>query len=367
MLLKPALIDSLTRLCYHVEDSIHEIPTLRYLILDLANSYFRARHAAHRAATAEEKMAFAVHVTIAGISKCWREQQADHVVIALEGKSWRKEFYSPYKKNRSEARAALTESQAEEDQLFWQTFDDLCTFFRESSNCTVLRHPSLEGDDLIAGWIQTHPHDEHIIVSSDTDFYQLLSSNVKQYNGITDELHTLEGIFDRRGKPVIDKKTKQPKVIPDPQWILFEKCMRGDATDNVFSAYPGVREKSTKNRVGLREAFSDRLSRGWNWNNLMLQTWVDHEGKEHKVLDDYRRNVTLVDLSAQPESVRANITSTISGSVTPKTISQVGSKFLKFCGKYDLKKLSDTAQNHVAWLNTAVPSSVITTQRTNLP
>ncbi len=34
------------------------------------------------------------------------------------------------------------------------------------------------------------------------------------------QLHTLEGIFDKKGKPVIDKKTKEPKKIPDPDWIL---------------------------------------------------------------------------------------------------------------------------------------------------
>jgi len=34
--------------------------------------------------------------------------------------------------------------------------------------------------------------------------------------------------------------------------------MRGDATDNVFSAYPGVRKKGTRNKVGLVEAFEDK-------------------------------------------------------------------------------------------------------------
>ena len=28
----------------------------------------------------------------------------------------------------------------------------------------------------------------------------------------------------------------------------------------------------------------------------MLQRWIDHEGVEHRVLDDYNRNVTLCDL-----------------------------------------------------------------------
>ena len=31
---------------------------------------------------------------------------------------------------------------------------------------------------------------------------------------------------------------------------------------------------------------------------MMLQRWVDFEGVEHFVLDDYTRNVTLCDLTA---------------------------------------------------------------------
>ena len=51
-----------------------------------------------------------------------------------------------------------------------------------------------------------------------------------------------------------DKKTGEPKPAPEPAFMLFEKCMRGDTSDNVFSAYPGVRKKGTKNKVGLIEA-----------------------------------------------------------------------------------------------------------------
>ena len=323
---------------------------MKYLIVDTANTFFRARHSAHRQTDTWDRLGFAMHVTLASIAKCWREQKADHVVFCLEGRSWRKDYYAPYKKNRSDARAALTEAEQEEDKLFWETFDALKTFINESTNCTVLRHENLEADDLVAGWIQAHPGDEHVIVSSDSDFHQLLATNVKQYNGIADELHTLEGIFDKKGNPVIDKKTKAAKIIPDPKWILFEKCMRGDVSDNVFSAYPGVRTKGSKNKVGLQEAFSDKDSKGFSWNNLMLQRWTDHHGEEHRVLDDYLRNVILVDLTAQPEHVKSWITETITTNSIKKNVPMVGAKFLKFCGKYDLKKISEQATQYAEFL-----------------
>lgn len=331
---------------------------MRYLLVDTANTFFRARHSAYRAADAEEKVAFAIHVTLGSINKAWRDQEANHVIFCLEGRSWRKDYYEPYKKNRSVARSALTETEAEEDRLFWEAFDNLHGFLKDKTNCTVLQHPELEADDLIAGWIQSHPNDEHTIVSSDTDFYQLLANNVKQYNGISDELHTIDGIFDKKGERVIDKKTKEPKIIPNPEYILFKKCMRGDPTDNIFSAFPGVREKGSKNKVGLQEAFEDKQKKGYNWNNLMLQRWVDHNEVEHRVLDDYERNRVLVDLTAQPEDIKAKIAETIANGMIVKQQQMIGAQFLKFCGKYNLVKLSENAASMSHWMSASYPDLV---------
>jgi hypothetical protein len=148
----------------------------------------------------------------------------------------------------------------------------------------------------------------------------------------------------------MDKKTKQPKVTPDPAWLLFEKCVRGDPTDNVFSAYPGVRENGTKNRVGLREAFGDRDRRGYNWNNLMLQRWTDHNGAEHRVLDDYERNRTLIDLNAQPQAVKDKVDQAIREQISHKDIGQIGTRFMKFCGRFELNKISESSEQYAAWL-----------------
>ena len=324
---------------------------MKYLLIDTANMFFRARHVAFRASDPWEKVGYALHISMAAINKVAKQFNTDHVVFCLEGRSWRKDHYKPYKANRAEARAALNESEQEEEKLFWSTFDDFNKYLQEKTNCSVLREPDAEADDLIARWIHLHPDDDHVIISSDSDFYQLLASNVKQFNGITDQLITIEGIFDSKGKKVLDKKTKEPKAIPNPEWLLFEKCMRGDSSDNVFSAYPGVRVKGTKNKIGLEEAFEDRNKQGYAWNNMMLQRWTDHDGKEHRVLDDYTRNRQLIDLNAQPDAVKDRVDAAIITQVTSKDIGQVGSKFLKFCGKYELTRLSDQAEQYGRWLN----------------
>jgi 5'-3' exonuclease len=321
-----------------------------YLLVDTANTFFRARHAAHRAADQWTRLGFAMHITMSAVNRSWRIAEADHVVFALEGRSWRKDFYEPYKKNRKVKYEALTEAEQEEDKLFWETYDELTAFLKDNSNCSVLRCEIAEADDIIARWIDMHPGDDHVIVSSDTDFVQLVNKNVRQYNGIQNHMITLEGIFDDYGKPVKDKKTGEAKASPDPEWLLFEKCMRGDTTDNVFSAYPGVRKKGTKNKVGLLEAFEDRASKGYNWNNMMLQRWTDHNGEEHRVLDDYERNRTLIDLTAQPAELKEYIDTSMHGQMDTKTNKMVGAKFLKFCGKYELNRIAEDVTKYAEWL-----------------
>ena len=323
-----------------------------YILVDTANTFFRARHAVR--GDIDTKVGMALHVTFSSIKKAWDDFNADHVVFCLEGRSWRKDFYEPYKRNRQVTRDAMTPAQQEEDTVFWEIFDEFKTFIDEKTNCTVLRHPNLEADDLIAGWVQNHPNDNHVILSTDGDFAQLIAPNVRQYNGVSNITTTHEGYFDDKGREVIDKKTKEPKGAPDPQWLLFEKCMRGDTSDNVFSAYPGVRKKGTKNKVGLLEAFDDKNTKGYNWNNLMLQRWTDHNGDEHRVLDDYNRNVTLCDLTAQPAEIREIIDS-MTTNVESKDVSQVGMRLMKFCAKWDLQRIADNAQHYSKALSARYP------------
>jgi 5'-3' exonuclease len=323
---------------------------MKYALIDTANTFFRARHIASRSSSVEEKIGMALHLTLASTNQIVRKFGVDHVVFCLEGKSWRKNFYAPYKKNRVVDTLTQTVAEADENTLFWETYEAFTTYLKEKTNVSVLRDPKAEADDLIARFIHLHTDDEHFIISSDTDYLQLITPKVKQYNGVAGHLITLEGYFDDKGKPVKDKE-KNIKLLEDPQYLLFKKCMRGDGTDNVFSAFPGVREKGTQKKAGLIEAYADRTKQGFDWNNMMLQRWTDHEGVERRVRDDYERNRVLIDLTAQPDDVKLSVDTHIREGVRTTTIPQVGIHFLKFCGKYDLAKISTNAENYAKWLN----------------
>jgi len=323
---------------------------MKYALIDTANTFFRARHIASRNSTVDEKVGMALHLTLASTNQIVRKFGIGHVVFCTEGRSWRKDFYKPYKANRIVDTMSQTEAEVEENKMFWTTYESFTTYLKDRTNCSVLRDPKAEADDLIARFIHLHPDDEHFIISSDTDFLQLIAPNVRQYNGITNELITLEGYIKDNGRPVLDKE-KNPKLLEDPQYILFKKTMRGDATDNVFSAFPGVREKGTQKKAGLVEAYADRTKRGFDWNNMMLQRWVDHEGVEHRVRDDYERNRVLIDLTAQPDDVKLSVDTNIREGVRTTTIPQVGIHLMKFCGKYELNKIAENAETYAKWLN----------------
>jgi 5'-3' exonuclease len=324
-----------------------------YILVDTANTFFRARHVVR--GDLDTKVGMALHITLNSIRKAWNDFDADHVVFCLEGRSWRKDFYEPYKRNRQVARDKMTVTESEEDTAFWEIFDEFKNFVTDKTNCTVMRHSQLEADDLIAGWVQAHPNDNHVIISTDGDFAQLVAPNCSQYNGVANVTIKHTGYFNDDGSEVIDKKTKEAKPAPLPDFMLFEKCMRGDTSDNVFSAYPGVRKKGTKNKVGLIEAYADKTTKGYNWNNMMLQRWTDHEGVEHRVLEDYQRNVVLCDLTAQPGNIRSIINDVIEDNMQPKEIQQVGMRLMKFCAKWDMQRIADQAQSYATPLQARYP------------
>jgi hypothetical protein len=305
----------------------------------------------------DELVGMCLHILFSSLEKAWRTQQVNHIIFIFDGHSWRKSVYAPYKLNREVKRAAQSPEEKNLDTIFLNAFNIFKNFVTEKTNCTVLYNAKLESDDLISAFIASHPTDNHVILSNDKDFEQLLASNVIMYDGVADETITIDGIFNSYGKKVTDKKTGLPKVAPNPAWSVFEKAIRGCPTDNIFPAYPKIREKSSKNKIGLREAFNDRDKQGFAYSSIMMHRWIDHNGVEHRVLDDFKRNKELVDLTAQPNNIKQLMNETIKNACKTKNISMVGVHFLKFCGEYQLERLSKMATKFAIMLNSSYPST----------
>lgn len=316
-----------------------------YLLTDTQNCFHRAMNVSHGVDN-WTKIGLALHITMSGLKKMNEQFNPDHVVFCAEGKSWRKSVDKHYKLNRE---LKAKEQSTEDRELYEQSMEmvnDFLEFVDLNTNSTVLRKTRCEADDFIARWIQTHPEDDHIILSTDTDFQQLLAPNVKQYNPVQERLYTIEGIFDNKGNIVKDKEGID-LPIPDPEYILFMKCIRGDTSDNVFSSYPGARVKSSSKKVGINDAFADRFNKGYNWNAFMNHRWKHHEGHEVLVKEAYEHNVMLVDLTKQPQDVKDLMDEHIKESIKTESVPMVGIHFLRFVNKYELETIKKSPEAYI--------------------
>jgi uncharacterized membrane protein YkoI len=342
---------------------------MKYAIVDLSNLFFSIRYVVQGDINAKTGMAY--HIIFRSLKKLYKNLNVEHIVFAIDDSSWRYSVYPAYKGKRKLDRLSKTEEQQEEDKIFVDALYSLVEFLTNDTNCTVLKKNKIEADDFVAAWIQSHPDDEHIIVSADSDFVQLLDKNVKIYDGIKDLLISTDCIINKDDKKVefeIDSKNGKIKTgipsdnfVPEQDWwkyALFVKIIRGDVGDGIFPCYPRVRYKGNSKRVGILEAWNDRIPKGYDWNNFMLSEWdktiIDGTVKKVKVIDEFKQNEILIDLTKQPDDIKISMFEHIEKIIeNKKKVSQVGLKFLKFCGKHDLQSLASEAKFHSEYLNKA--------------
>lgn len=329
-----------------------------FILTDGHNLFHRQINMTNPALGIDNMIGMALHMILNSMKKEYTKWSGTHTVFFLEGRSWRKDVYPGYKANRKVAFAQQTQKEQEDHNILVEAFNDFANYLSEKTNVTVLQNPTAEADDMIAIWCESHPDDNHILISSDSDFFQLLRlPNVTIYDPVKDILIKRDGIYNDNGQQLsftIQSNAKIKVGKPDPTFVcedkwyeyaLFLKCVRGDGTDNIFSAYPGAREKGTKNSVGIREAYNDHHGKGFAWNNFMLQKWLDHENNEHRVKDRYEFNQKLIDLSMIPDEVKIRSLELIAEEVQRKSVPavEIGMGFMRFCGKWDLKKIGDNS------------------------
>jgi hypothetical protein len=287
--------------------------------------------------------------------------------------SWRYGVYPGYKARRKLDRLNADRQEQAESKLFLRALSTLVTYLETHTRCTVLRATEVEGDDFVARWIAVHPSDRHLIVSADSDFVQLLAPNVEIHDVINQRQITQRGVSNEQGQwHAFQVSPKDGKIKvgladaffePEPAWwrkALFIKLIRGDVGDSIFAAYPGVRYEGKK--ASIRAAWEDRTEQGYDWNNLMFQTWDKLVGvgaagerlvQPVTVRDQYHLNESLIDLTCQPAAVQKVMDAAIAAAVRAQPSGSVGGGFLQFCKQMDLPSLAKEAEDHVRYLNAA--------------
>lgn len=324
-----------------------------YILVDYANLIHRCKHAIP--GDVSLKTGMAMQTALNSFRKMWKLFDGSHIVVCLEGGSWRKEYYPKYKANRVVNDSLRSRKEIADDEFYFEAMNQFAEFLDKRTNVTVIKEKGIEADDIIARWIDLHPNSKHVILSGDTDFYQLLSDNVSIYDGVKDQTITTTSVTDADGNPVVHTKNikkKDPRTgkqvlkkvstivePPNPEYELFKKIIRGDSTDNIMSAYPGVREKGTLKKPGIIEAFNDRINKGYDWNAFMLDEWdkveMDSDGepitKRVRVTDEFNFNNLLINLRAQPDAVKTKIDKAILTSVQKDEAKSVGIRLMQFC------------------------------------
>ena len=73
----------------------------------------------------------------------------------------------------------------------------------------------------------------------------------------------------------------------------------------------------------------------------------------------------LRSINAQPDAVKATVDAAIREQLSHKDVGMVGAHFMKFCGKYELNKLSEQAEPISRWLNETYKGVLNDTRQTS--
>jgi len=301
----------------------------KYLVLDISNLLYRNFYA-NKSEDDITIAGLANHQALLTLNKYFNQHWPDKVVMCFDRKTWRKDYTKSeqcisgklYKGNR---RKDMTQKDREKYELFLEHLKEFEELMKVHTSVICLAAESLEADDLAAGFVQEYSSadNEIIVISTDKDYIQLLGfENTKLVNPADDKERTLE------------------EWGGDAELFMFEKCIRGDAGDNVQSAYPRVR------KTRIMKAWEEPLTR----LNMMEEKWINHEGKELMVKDVFKENQLLMDLRKQPENYRALIKNTIHEEMAdPGEYSYF--HFMKFLGKYGMKKVAANAETYAKMLS----------------
>lgn len=301
-----------------------------YLCFDMSNMLHRSFYAGDKNDSDDVLAGLATHTALIGLNKYYKMHKPDAIVMAFDRRSWRKDYTASelciskkqYKGNR---RKDMSPAQQAKYQRFMQHMSEFESLITSHTSVISLAAELLEADDLLGGFAKRHSAsgDRVIIITTDSDMLQLAKyPNVIIFSPATDKEHSLGEFYD------------------DAEYYLFQKCVRGDSTDNIQSAYPRVR--ATK----IKEAYDDEYARV----RMMKETWTNENNIEFVVEELFEENQLLIDLDMQPDTIKKLIDTTISEAETRNNKFSLF-HILKYVGKHDLKTIRDNIDQYVPMLS----------------
>lgn len=305
-----------------------------YLLIDMSNILYRAFYANIKEDD-DILVSMCHHSALMSMQYLNNKYKPDDIVAVFDSHSWRKEYTKyvsiSHKKYKGTRRQNLTKKQQEQLAVFDSHILEFYEFLRDNSSLIVLKRNLLECDDLVAGFVDTHPDDKHIIISTDKDFIQLLD-------------HPHVTLIE----PDKEKKRTLADWDFDAKKFMFEKCIRGDTSDNVQSSYPRLQKKK------IDEAYDDSFKRTNVMEHEFTVTIMDDAGDpkdiKYKTGDLFEENILLMDLRKQPDEIRKKMFSTVKKAMKTRNRFNLV-EFIKFCARHQLDRISSNAKPFTKMLN----------------
>ena len=213
-----------------------------------------------------------IYGTIRMLLKFKREYGRSRIVFAWDvPRLKRKEVYKEYKANRAKA-----------GQDFWK---QVATLKELLSKLNIRQYYSEgnEADDVIAKLAKRHRDKKTLIISNDSDMYQLIGRNTSVLSRTKENGKSVY--------QVVDLIKLAEKTGYSPKQYLYWKIVRGDKTDNVPAAIKNIPEEVLHKMVKALSRFSDIFE--LKSSDAKVSRWIKkvHEHKEELI-----RNYRLVSL-----------------------------------------------------------------------
>ena len=215
--------------------------------------------------------------------------------------TWRKDIFPNYKASRKKTRKV---SGVDWNNLY-ECLNQLKDELRQWFPYKLIQVEKAEADDIIAILVNLI-QERTLILSSDKDFVQLQTFNIRQYSPMQ--------------KKFVDSESAERS--------LHEKIVRGDVGDGI------------PNIMSDDNVFIDEGRRQKPVTKKKVDAWYELEPDMYctaEMLRNYKRNKQLVDLGEVPDSIRLNI-------IKQFETTQVGerSRLLTYFVNHRLKNLTES-------------------------
>jgi 5'-3' exonuclease len=183
---------------------------------------------------------------------------------------WRNNLYSQYKGTRGD----YSDAKVHPGPFFKIVYQE--QLFQNITNLdiNVIRNISLEADDCLAiaskYLIHQNPQNKVYIITSDTDYLQLIQPNISLYNLKYKQVNT------------------EKNSLGCPKKDLLYKIIIGDKSDNIPSVFPKCGPKKTLNYVNDVDTFESDLIK-------------------YNAFEQYKLNRRLIDFTQIPELLKEDV------------------------------------------------------------